>query len=173
MRVLFHKRTQTCEKTVRSKECHKHQWFHFTIDPVQQCWEWWIRDFCTMTMTFLLSLYESKKKKKAISFCYLKLILLIIRFFWIRLSFGCDCVREIKVPFLKTAHSNSVIVCSYGVIMYITRTHVVPNTNELLSSVEHKRRCETEWYSQSPFTFIVGKKDAMQVNGDWIWQSFV
>lgn len=76
----------------------------------------------------------------------------------LRISFGCDYVREIKVPFLKTAHSNSVIVCSYGVIMYITCTHVVPNTNELLSSVEHKRRCETEWYSQSPFTFIVGKK---------------
>lgn len=41
------------------------------------------------------------------------------------------------------------------------------NPYDILSSVEHKKRCETERQSQSPFTYIVGKKYAMQVNGDW------
>lgn len=75
-------------------------------------------------------------------------------------------VSEINVQ-LKGQITQFCHIVLYGVIiMHITRPHVVTNPHDILSSVERKKRCETEGQSQSPFTYIVGKKDAMQVNGD-------
>lgn len=74
-------------------------------------------------------------------------------------------VSEINVQ-LKGQITQFCQLVLYGVIiMHITRPHVVTNPYDVLSSVEHKKRCETRTVSVTVY-LPCRQKYAMQVNGD-------